>query len=234
MTNCKIPQTAVIGMTAVLLCGCAGQKALDAEPPASAQEVLEETAEGAVAECITEFHGTITVNEKPEPVDLYYYQESENEYFYELDVGGQSITVPMRDDLLPSSLSGFEICDVNRDGKDDILINLGIYGKARPMDCFLCTEESDFIRMDDFTELFIPVWKPASGTILDCGGAGDTYWMKRYKVVGTELVLLETLDWIYINGGSPRYTQKKLVNGELITVLDSVPESEVDLTRWDQ
>lgn len=63
----------------------------------------------------------------------------------------------MRDDLLPSSLSGFEICDVNRDGKDDILINLGIYGKARPMDCFLGTEESDFIRMDDFTELFIPV-----------------------------------------------------------------------------
>lgn len=39
---------------------------------------------------------------------------------------------------------------------------------------------------------------------------------------------------VYINGGSPRYTQKKLVNGELITVLDSVPESEVDLTRWDQ
>ena len=135
MINCKIPKTAVIGMTVVLLlCGCAGQKALDAEPPASAQEVLEETAEGAVAECITEFHGTITVNEKSEPVDLYYYQESENEYFYELDVGGQSITVPMRDDLLPSSLSGFEICDVNRDDKDDILINLGIYGKARPMD----------------------------------------------------------------------------------------------------
>lgn len=89
----------------------------------------------------------------------------------------------MRDDLLPSSLSGFEICDVNRDGKDDILINLGIYGKAKPMDCFLCTEESDFIRMADFTELFIPVWKPASGTILDCGGSGDTYWMKRYKVI---------------------------------------------------
>ena len=184
MINCKIPKTAVIGMTAVLLlCGCAGQKALDAEPPASAQEVLEETAEGAVAECITEFHGTITVNEKSEPVDLYYYQESEDEYFYELDVGGQSRTVPMRDDLLPSSLSGFEICDVNRDDKDDILINLGIYGKAKPMDCFLCTEGSDFIRMDDFTELFIPVWKPASGTILDCGGAGDTYWMKRYKVI---------------------------------------------------
>lgn len=33
MINCKIPKTAVIGMTAVLLlCGCAGQKALDAEP----------------------------------------------------------------------------------------------------------------------------------------------------------------------------------------------------------
>ena len=41
-----------------------------------------------MAECITEFHGTITFNEKPEPVDLYYYQESENEYFYELDVAG--------------------------------------------------------------------------------------------------------------------------------------------------
>lgn len=51
------------------------------------------------------------------------------------------------------------------------------------MDCFLCTEESNFICMDDFTELFIPVWKPASGTILDCGGSGDTYWMKRYKVI---------------------------------------------------
>lgn len=89
MINCKIPKTAVIGMTAVLLpCGCAGQKALDVEPPASTQEVLKETAEGAMAECITEFHGTITVNEKPEPGDLYYYQESEDEYFYELDVGG--------------------------------------------------------------------------------------------------------------------------------------------------
>ena len=130
MINCKIPKTAVIGMTAVLLCECAGQKALDAEPPASAQEVLEETAEGAVAECITEFHGTITVNEKPEPVDLYYYQESENEYFYELDVGGQSITVPMRDDLLPSSLSGFEICDVNRDGEE---IEVSIKGRHDPI-----------------------------------------------------------------------------------------------------
>ena len=140
----------------------------------------------------------------------------------------------MRDDLLPSSLGGFEICDVNRDGMDDILIDLGIYGKSRPMDCFLCTEELGFIRMDDFSELFMPAWKPVSGTIMDSGCSGDTYWMKRYKVIGTELVLLETLDWIYINGGSPRYTRKQLVDGKWVTVLDSVSGSKVDLDYWNQ
>ena len=35
MINCKIPKTAAIAMVAVLLlCGCVGQKALDAEPSA--------------------------------------------------------------------------------------------------------------------------------------------------------------------------------------------------------
>lgn len=233
MKKREIPKTVVSGIVAaLLLCGCIQQKAPEIEIPPAVEKVPEETAEEVPMECIAEFHGTLTVNQKSEPIDLYYYRGSENKYWYALNVAGRSKTFPMHDDVMPASLGGFEIYDVNQDGMDDILIGLGIYGKSRPMDCFLSTEASEFILMEDFSELFCPAWRPDSCTIVDSGGSGDAYWMRRYKISGTELVLLETLDWIYVNGGAPRYTQKKLVNGELVTVLDSVPESQVDLDRW--
>lgn len=225
----KMKKAIALGIAiALLLCGCTQQQEINMESNPSIEETLPE--------CILEFHGTVTINEEAEPLDLYYYKESEQNYSYKLVVAGQSKTSPLRKDFIPSTVMyGFEIQDVNQDGIHDIIIELGVYGKMKPADCFIGTAELDYIQVAGFSELYNPVWMPASGTIIDSGrgGAGE-YWMDRYEVHESELVLIESLSWKYTDGSSPKYTEKKIINGKTVIVQDSVSESEIDIERWYQ
>ncbi len=212
----------------LLLCGCTQQQDVEMQINSSTEDTLPE--------CITEFHGTITAKEESKPLDLYYYEESKQNYFYELVVAGQAKRIPLRNDFIPSTVThGFEIEDVNQDGINDIIVELGIYGKMKPADCFIGTADADFIQIAGFSELFGPVWMPASCTIMDSGRGGvGEYWMNRYEVSDAKLVLIESLSWVYTNGSSPKYTEKKVINGETVIVQDSVSESEIDMEHWQQ
>ncbi len=144
----------VIGAAiALLLCGCSQQKDINQNVNIESTSSTEET----LPKCIYEFHGTIMINEEKVPLDLYYYKESEQNYSYELVVADQSKTYPLLEYFIPHSISyGFKIQDVNQDGINDIFVELGQYGKMMPVDCFVCTAELGYIRVEGFSELYDP------------------------------------------------------------------------------
>ena len=50
----------------------------------------------------------------------------------------QTITYPLREDFMPKTvMDGMEIMDVNSDGVDDFLFDLGIYGQMRLKACLV-------------------------------------------------------------------------------------------------
>lgn len=212
----------------LLLCGCTQRQAINIETTSS--------IEVTYPECIAVFHGTITINEEPEPLDLYYYKESNQNYSCKLAVAGQSKTIPLRDDFMLSTITrGFEIQDVNQDGKDDILIELGIYGKARSVACFVDITGGGFVEVTDFRKLFIPHWSSASGMVVDEWMADEgEFGIDHYVIEVDKLILAESLVWEYKNGNAPVYTESRNIDGEMIVIQDCVSESKLDLDYWYQ
>lgn len=202
---------------AALLAGCG-----------SAPET-EAPVETAIAEApLLSFTGSLN----GEDLELQYFEDS-----YTLKVGGHAQTIPLTGRLMVSSVGqGFQIVDLNQDGMDDVLIELGIRGQCMPMDCFLWQSHKTQgpVLLPEFENLMIPRWSEELNMVINewHNGPGE-YAIERYVIEDDRLVLVESLTWSY-ETGSPLYTVRKTVDGELVTVLDQVPEREIDLDSWYQ
>ena len=183
---------------------------------------------------VLQFFGSVFTDGAEHRFRLNYFRATDSTYYITLSIMSADITIPLLRDFNPHTVErGFQICDVNSDGDDDILIELGIYGQIRPACCLVYTRDQGYIVIPDFTNLSIPRWSPNSGTITDewHHGAAE-YGIDRYKVIGTQLILSESLRWIYDNGQNPLYTIIKNDNGKMVTVHKDVPESAVDFDYW--
>ena len=227
VTRCKRRKSIAIGIVTMLfLCGCTRQKTTFVETSSPAEETL--------SECILEFHGTIPVNGASKTLDLYYCHINDHHYAYEIFIDGNMQTFPLREDFEASTVTrGYEIQDVNQDGQEDILIELGLYGKCMPWACFVYSEDSRYVAVPGFDELMIPHWSDKHGMVVEEWNNGSTqYAINRYRVIGNDLILTESLFWEYTDGNMSGYTIKKRVDGEMKVIRDKIKESEINLDDW--
>lgn len=223
----KLKKIIVAGIATMLfLCGCVQQKNI--------VEGNSSSVEGPSSKCILEFHGAISVKEVSQPLELYYYQIGDNQYSYEISVGGKKQSFPLREDFDVSTVAqGYDIQDVNQDGHDDLLIELGLYGKCKPWDCLVYSESLGYVEVIGYNELMIPHWSSESGMVVEEWNNGSTqYAINRYRILDSDLVLAECLTWEYIDGEISGYTISKRINGEMMVIADSVKDSEIELDYW--
>lgn len=223
----KLKRIIATGIAIMLfLCGCTQQKNIVVETNSSIEETLPE--------CILEFHGTIPVNEVSKPLALYYYQIGDNQYSYEISVAGKAQSFQLREDFDVSTIvQGYDIQDVNQDGHDDLLIEIGLYGKCKSWDCLVYSEGLGYVEVTGFHGLMIPHWSSESGMVVEeWNNASTQYAINRYRVIGSDLVLAECLTWEYVDGELSGYTIRKRVDDEMMVIVDSVKESEIDFDYW--
>lgn len=183
---------------------------------------------------LLEYNGSVHIDGEKQPISVKYYKNTAPLYYVELALPKTNITIPLRDDFMLDSIEhGFEVCDINSDGNDDLIIELGIYGQTRPARCFVFTEENGYIEIPEFADLSSPRLVSTSKTVIDEWHSGLTeYGIDRYIIVGAHLLLEESLYWIYENGQDPLYTESKNINGNMVIIRENLKESEIDFDYW--
>jgi|GEM_PF-1321793 len=189
---------------------------------------------------ISRYYGsTYTVDGKV-LYDIAIKQLGENQYvidlqFYDYDSKKQiqQLSYALRDDFMPETVHNpIQIYDVNIDGSYDIIIDLGIYGKIRLALCYIYdSDKKGYVKLAGFDELMTPSYK--QGYVFEeWRGDATEYGINKYGVYGNEMVLVASLYWKYGGNPNPAYTEKILIDGEMVTVKENVPEEEIDFREW--
>lgn len=148
------------------------------------------------------------------------------------DADFQTLTYQLRDDFMPPTVrDGIEIMDVNGDGSDDFLFDLGVYGKMRLKACLVYDHEAkQYVFVDGFEELNAPIF--VNGCFITAPMPMDVPVTKeKYSVVGTELCHVGKL-FIYENDTQTLYTEQRQENGVWMIEKEMVTESDIDLFEW--
>ncbi len=135
-----------------------------------------------------------------------------------------------RDDFMPDTIQdGSQIIDVNQDGNDDVMLDLGVYGWAQLYACFVYDPFSrELLQVSEFEEHPFPEVLSDEGIVLFHGKDGaTTYWVDRYRVEGNQLTLLGRLTQI-MGQSVLRYTEEVMSDGILIKIKENVTEKEID------
>ena len=132
---------------------------------------------------------------------------------------------------------GFQLADVNGDGYDDIILDLGMQGRRYAAVCFVYVPSEDcFAMLEGYDELSNPEYVKEQGLLYESWyenwGSYREEGINKYSVDGTEMRLTASLS-ILNQSGTDCYTEKRLVDGEMVTVKENVRESEIDdLYGW--
>ena len=103
---------------------------------------------------VLQFFGSVFSDGAEHRFRLNYARATDSTYYITLSIMSADITIPLFTDFNPHTVEhGFQICDVNRDGDDDILIELGIYGQTRPASCLVYTRDQGYIEIPEFANL---------------------------------------------------------------------------------
>lgn len=137
------------------------------------------------------------------------------------------------DDFNPETIDiGYLISDVNGDGNEDILIDLGGADPYRFFNCYIYDiNRMNFTKVDDFSSVPDPRIMSNDGIILSYWKDGPViYGADKYQIVGSDLQLLSRLtqSYAYDNGERPRYTEEKMIDGRLTIIKENVLEDEID------
>lgn len=137
------------------------------------------------------------------------------------------------DDFNPETIDiGYLISDVNGDGNDDILIDLGGAAPYRYFNCYVYDfNKMNFIKVKGFSSLPDPKIISDDEIVISYWKDGPvTYGADKYQIVGSDLQLLSRLiqSYAYDNGEQPRYTEEKMINGRLMIIKENVLEDEID------
>lgn len=148
------------------------------------------------------------------------------------DTDFQTLTYQLRDDFMPLTIrDGIEIMDINGDGSDDFLFDLGVYGKMRLKACLVYDPEvKQYVFVDGFEELNAPIF--VNGYFITEPMPMDVPMTKeKYSVVGTALCHVGSLS-IYENDTQTLYTEKRQENGVWVAEKEMTTEADIDLSSW--
>lgn len=138
---------------------------------------------------------------------------------------------------------GLQGVDLNGDGSEDLIMDLGASGKLLPSYAFVYDRENDcFVPICGYSGLGYPsLHFGADGRpmiIADCivdwlddNRDYDSAWNK-YLVSGRQLELVGTVTLKYFGDTGGYFTEKQLVNGEWKVVRSNVKEGTFDLEAW--
>lgn len=127
------------------------------------------------------------------------------------------------------------LVDVNQDGYQDILLNYGASGHYKRGECILWNAaRKQYDILAGYAALSNPEFDEENGVIKDTFHNGQMQTLiSKYAVHGNSLELVATLLEDYSDGNT-RYTEYRMIDGELVTTQDNLPESKADLTEWKQ
>ena len=150
----------------------------------------------------------------------------------------QSLYYYVNASVFPDRGTGlFQTMDLNNDGYTDFLFNLGPMGNSGEYNlCFIYdTNENSYVLLGEFSSAnYIPEKQLIYERI--CNGMSGPYDIaNKYSIDGTDAILLESIqDQGYYNN----YTYQKLIDGEMVTILENVSYAElsklIDLTEWSE
>lgn len=197
--------------------------------------------------------GEITIKGKTEEYELLYYKRAERDYYLEVRVSGSVvINYPLEDDFAPETVgihrmerchnTGGEckVLDLNGDGNEDFFIDLGINGKNILRTCFVFDEVSDsFLHVDRF-DGGLSMAEIYGECIMEWYYSMGTQVRRKYVIEGNKLKETASLSYAFItyiddeNLEVPAgtFTEKELINGEMVTVKDRVRKKDIDLDKW--
>lgn len=191
---------------------------------------------------ISRYHGGIETEDGLILYDITTKQLVEYQYIMDLqfyDYGSkkliQQLIYTLRNDFMSDTVrKGFQVVDINNDGNDDIIIDLGIYGKFRFAVCYVYDpDQKGYYQLIGFDDLMSPEYVIDQGIIFEeWRGDATEYGLNKYFVNGNEMVLVASLYLKYGTPTSPICTEKILINGEMVIVKENVPLEEIDSNEW--
>lgn len=150
----------------------------------------------------------------------------------------QEFNIPLDGYALWSAFNGMSIIDLNNDGMDDFILDLGITGQGKLTGALFFIYNSETKKYEQIGCLCNATFYREEGVIYEYyPGMLETIYNK-YQIIGNELILLESLTIDSDPFPSvqfhpyPAYTYQKRIDGELVTVLEKGSKDEVDLSIW--
>ncbi len=200
------------------------------------------TNEENTEKIITSYHGVITDDsyEKGGGYDIQLIKEDTSDWkmvFVKWNNGSkwQTIEKKIDFDIHPSSINvPVTIVNLNRDGYSDFIIDYGILGKVRKAECIIWN--NDILKYDvleGFSELCNAEIDIHTGIIYDSYNkeTGAINITNQYVINKNKLELVATMIVDY-NNGQPKYTEKRMMDGDLVVVQDNLFESEMSFDGW--
>lgn len=123
--------------------------------------------------------------------------------------------------------------DVNFDGKDDILINLGRYGNqmVQYYDCYMWNEkEKQYCKDESFKQIESPQINRRRQCVFSLSRvSAASYCYKRFEFIDGRFVNVATLTQIFKSSEQPPlFTEKQYVEGKgMVTLHENVVEDEI-------
>lgn len=145
----------------------------------------------------------------------------------------QQLSYTLREDFMPETIQfPIHIDDINKDGNDDFILDLGIYGKIKLALCYVFdSDQKGYVNLIGFDELMTPRYE--KGYIYEHRTNDPTEYVKnKYQVNGNELILVASLYANYGGSKSPVYSEKVLIDGEMVIIKEDVPAKEIDVEEW--
>ena len=140
--------------------------------------------------------------------------------------------------LFPESIEqGLLVLDVNHDGSDDFLMELGIMGHMYHSICFVYdSNKQEYVEVPGFRVLDTPVYYPEQGYFI-VQSDGDFIYEDGYRaqtdkyiIEENRLILIEQLLYKYLGDGEGegyRYRVQQIRDGEIIITQKDVLEEEI-------
>ena len=138
--------------------------------------------------------------------------------------------------LFPESIEqGLLVLDVNHDGSDDFLMELGIMGHMYHSICFVYdSNKQEYVEVPGFRVLDTPMYYPEQRYFL-VQNDGDFIYEDGYRaqtdkyiIEENRLILIEQLLYKYLGEGEGyRYRVQQIRDGEIIITQKDVLEEEI-------
>lgn len=191
-------------------------------------------------EPISRYYGSIDVESEENSLILYdikVFEDNVNKMefsFYEYSGTEQPIqklTYTMDSFHADTVVQGMQVADVNNDGSNDMIMDLGIVGHNHGYMCLVYDSALNrFVEVEGYDELFCPDYLPSQQLVLSGTWPGEPVGLQKYRVDGSCLTLVAKLTWTSTE--HPSYTEEMLVDGVWTTINKDVTIDVIDLDKW--